>query len=77
MFGKGDFLNTVEIISRSGFDVDCNLGEALGILGVLDPESIPLKWKEALKDVINTYMRGRSQFKIGEIVNMVRKGADL
>ncbi len=77
MFGKGDFLKTVEIISRSGFDVDCNLGEALGILGVLDPESIPLKWKEALKDVINTYMRGRNQFKIGEIVDMVVKGTSL
>lgn len=77
IFGEGDFLKTLEIISRSGFDVDCNLGEALGVLGVLNPDTIPLEWKEALKNVINTYMRGKNQFKIDELISMIVKGVNL
>ena len=55
LYGKGDFLKTMDIATRCGNDSDCNPASAAGILGVMyGYDAIPDYWKkgaERIKDI--------------------------
>lgn len=54
LFGKGDFLKTVEISTRCGQDSDCNPSSAAGVLGVmLGLSGIPDEFKSGIPKLAN------------------------
>jgi hypothetical protein len=55
LFGKGDFLKTMEISTRCGQDSDCNPSSAAGVLGVmLGYSGIPEQFKSGIPKLANT-----------------------
>jgi hypothetical protein len=55
LFGKGDFLKTMEIATRCGQDSDCNPSSAVGVLGVmLGYDKIPAEYKSGIAKIANT-----------------------
>ncbi len=73
LLGKEDFQKTLEMIGKSGFDVDCNGGMALSILGVLNPESIPQALIKPITNKINTYLRGMEEIQVDYLVDEIMK----
>jgi hypothetical protein len=54
LYGKEDFVKTIEIATRAGQDSDCNPSNAAGILGVmLGYEAIPMGWKAGIEKIQN------------------------
>ena len=52
LYGKGDFMKTIDIATRCGQDADCNPSTAAGIIGtVLGYDKIPNRFKKDLKEV--------------------------
>lgn len=51
LYGQGDFLDTMELVNRLGFDTDCNAGNIGAIMGVLTNE-IPEHLIHPIKDVL-------------------------
>ncbi len=50
-YGKGDFARTIEIATMSGWDTDCNAGNAGTILGVMvGPGGIPERYSRPIND---------------------------
>jgi len=55
LFGKGDFLKTMEIATRCGQDSDCNPSSAAGVLGVmLGYSRIPDEFKSGIPKLADT-----------------------
>jgi len=55
LFGRGDFLKTMEISTRCGQDSDCNPSSAAGVLGVmLGFSQIPDEYKSGLAKIADT-----------------------
>jgi hypothetical protein len=55
LFGKGDFLKTMEISTRCGQDSDCNPSSAAGVLGVvLGYNRIPDQFKSGVAGLADT-----------------------
>jgi hypothetical protein len=53
LYGDGDFYKTMNLVTRSGQDADCNAANAAGILGtLLGAHAIPTEYREPLQ---NTY----------------------
>lgn len=80
-YGKGDFDETMKLVSAMGYDVDCNAGEVGTILGVMKgSKELSEKWVSPLKDCLQTYLPGFEKIRISELAKtttqMVKK-ADL
>ncbi len=59
-YGKGDFTETLHIITMCGVDVDCNAGMIMPILAISRGlESVPERYLHPAFGELVTYMRGR------------------
>ncbi|SDY23567.1 ADP-ribosylglycohydrolase family protein [Tindallia californiensis] len=64
-YGNGDFNKTMEIISLSGRDVDCNAAQIATILGIIHGlDGIEEKWKAPIGDELETYVRTMNNMTI-------------
>ncbi|HBT39686.1 MAG: ADP-ribosylation/Crystallin J1 [Thermotoga sp. 50_1627] len=73
-FGEGKFDETMEIVLKMGFDVDCNAGEVGTILGVMTGSSlIPHRWAEPLKGSVKTYVKGFEKVSIKRLAELTLK----
>lgn len=60
LYGKGDFRETLHIITMCGIDVDCNAGMIMPILAIMQGMSIiPEELISPAFQELETYMRGR------------------
>lgn len=67
-YGKGDFDETMHIISMEGQDVDCNAAQIATVIGIVNGlKCIDKKWIEPIGDDLYTYMRGMKRLKISEL----------
>ena len=60
-----NFDSGMDIVARSGYDVDCNAGEVGTVLGIIF--GVPNRWSEPLKDTLETYVSGYERMKISEL----------
>ena len=71
-YGKGDFTETLHIITMCGLDADCNAGVLMPIVGI--PKglgSIPEKYMHPVFGRLTTYMRGDySELSMDRLVEM-------
>lgn len=69
-FGKGDYDETMHIISMEGQDVDCNAAQIGTIIGIIrGMDGIDKKWLEPIGDDLVTYVRGMKNMKISSLIN--------
>jgi ADP-ribosylglycohydrolase len=67
-FGKGDFDETMHIISMEGQDVDCNAAQIGTVIGIMHGiNGINHRWTEPIGDDLITYVRGYKRIKISEL----------
>ncbi|HHV62095.1 MAG TPA: helix-turn-helix domain-containing protein [Firmicutes bacterium] len=67
-FGEGDFERTICITTMCGLDTDCNAGQVGAILGtIIGANQIPAKWREPIKDRLDSEVIGFEHLKISEI----------
>jgi ADP-ribosylglycohydrolase len=65
-YGRGDFDETMYIISMEGQDVDCNAAQIASALGIIS-SSIDKRWTDPIGDELNTYIREIRKIKITEL----------
>lgn len=67
-FGRGDFVDTLEICGICGKDADCNAAQLMTILGTASGSAgIPREWAEPFHDRLDTYVRGMEQLSIRKL----------
>lgn len=71
--GEGNFLKTMELIGKSGFDVDCNAGIALGILGVQNPQEVPQNLISPIGNTFQTYLRDYKEVNLNDLIELIYK----
>jgi ADP-ribosylglycohydrolase len=64
-YGQGDFTETMALLAKAGYDVDCNGGLVGNVLGVQRP--VPEAWAEPLGDLLETYLPGKERLSIREL----------
>lgn len=82
LYGKGDFLQTMEISTRCGQDSDCNPSTCAGILGtILGYNHIPKYWLSPLQraediDFSHTTMSLNDTYRVGmkHALEMIKRG---
>ncbi|HRX14183.1 MAG TPA: ADP-ribosylglycohydrolase family protein [Eubacteriales bacterium] len=77
-FGRGDFDETMHIVSMIGYDVDCNAAQIAAVLGIIEKEkTVSEKWTKPIGDTLNTYVRDNKVLSIkglaAETVEIARK----
>ncbi|MDD4833044.1 MAG: ADP-ribosylglycohydrolase family protein, partial [Clostridia bacterium] len=77
-FGRGDFDETMHIVSMIGYDVDCNAAQIAAVLGIIEKEkTVSGKWTAPIGDTLNTYVRDNKVLSIkglaAETVEIARK----
>ena len=61
-FGKGDFCETLHMITMCGLDVDCNAGMVMPVVAIREGcGSIPKEYMHPAFDRLTTYMRGENR----------------
>lgn len=66
--GHGDFTETMALLAKAGYDVDCNGGLVGNVLGVM--HEVPKEWAEPLGDLLETYIKGKERLSIRELAEM-------
>lgn len=71
-YGKGDFTETLHIITMCGLDADCNAGVLMPVLGISKGiGSIPERYMRPVFGTLTTYMRGDySEIPLDRLVDM-------
>lgn len=64
-YGGGDFTESMSLLAKAGYDVDCNGGLVGNVLGVLHP--VPQEWALPLGDLLETYIKGKERLSIKEL----------
>jgi len=73
-YGKGDFDETLYIISMAGQDVDCNAAQIMTAIGIIKgSKQIPAKWKEPIGDNLDTYVRTMKKMTISGLSDWTLK----
>ncbi|UQZ88262.1 ADP-ribosylglycohydrolase family protein [Deltaproteobacteria bacterium Smac51] len=68
-YGEGDFDRTINIICQAGRDTDCNAGQILTVLGIMD-KPINEKWIKPLNNTVKTFMRDYREFTIDFLADL-------
>ena len=61
-YGGGDFTETMALLAKAGYDVDCNGGLVGNVLGVIRP--VPQAWAAPIGDLLETYIKGKERLSI-------------
>ena len=67
-YGDGDFTETMALLAKAGYDVDCNAGLVGNVLGVM--REVPEEWSDPLEDLLETYIKGKERLSIRSIADM-------
>ncbi len=70
-FGEGDFTETMALLAKAGYDVDCNGGLVGNVLGII--KDVPKEWSEPLEDLLETYIKGKEKLSIRVIAAMTSR----
>ena len=73
-YGHGDFTETMSLLARAGYDVDCNGGLVGNVLGLI--RDVPREWAEPLGDLLETYIKGKERLSIKAIAEMTSRLAE-
>ncbi len=61
-YGGGDFTETMALLAKAGYDVDCNGGLVGNVLGVI--RDVPPAWADPIGDLLETYIKGKERLSI-------------
>jgi ADP-ribosylglycohydrolase len=61
-YGGGDFTESMALLAKAGYDVDCNGGLVGNVLGVI--RDVPPAWANPIGDLLETYIQGKEQLSI-------------
>lgn len=61
-YGGNDFTETMALLARAGYDVDCNGGLVGNVLGVM--RDVPEAWAGPIGDLLETYIKGKERLSI-------------
>jgi ADP-ribosylglycohydrolase len=61
-YGEGDFTESMALLAKAGYDVDCNGGLVGNVLGVI--RDAPPAWADPIGDLLETYIEGKKQLSI-------------
>ena len=61
-YGGGDFTETMALLAKAGYDVDCNGGLVGNVLGVI--YDVPRAWADPIGDLLETYIKGKERLSI-------------
>jgi hypothetical protein len=61
-YGEGDFTESLRLLAKAGYDVDCNGGLVGSVLGVM--HDVPSAWAVPLGDLLETYIKGKEKLSI-------------
>ena len=61
-YGGGDFTETMALLAKAGYDVDCNGGLVGNVLGVI--KDVPQAWAAPIGDLLETYIKGKERLSI-------------
>jgi len=61
-YGGGDFTESMALLARAGYDVDCNGGLVGNVLGVIC--DVPPAWADPIGDLLETYIKGKERLSI-------------
>jgi hypothetical protein len=64
-YGAGDFTESMMLLAKAGYDVDCNGGLVGSVLGVI--HDVPAAWADPLGDLLETYIKGKERLSIKEL----------
>ena len=67
-YGDGDFTETMALLAKAGYDVDCNAGLVGNVQGVM--REVPEEWSDPLEDLLETYIKGKERLSIRSIADM-------
>lgn len=61
-YGDTDFTETMALLAKAGYDVDCNGGLVGNVLGIMHP--VPPAWADPIGDLLETYIQGKERLSI-------------
>jgi hypothetical protein len=61
-YGGGDFTETMALLAKAGYDVDCNGGLVGNVLGVI--KDVQQDWARPIGDLLETYIKGKERLSI-------------
>ena len=61
-YGGGDFTESMALLAKAGYDVDCNGGLVGSVLGVI--RDVPPAWADPIGDLLETYIKGKERLSI-------------
>jgi len=67
-YGKGDFTESMALLAKAGYDVDCNGGLVGNVLGVI--HEVPGVWADPLGDLLETYIKGKERLSIRAVAEL-------
>jgi ADP-ribosylglycohydrolase len=67
-YGNGDFTESMALLAKAGYDVDCNGGLVGNVLGVL--RDVPKEWADPIGDLLETYIKGKERLSIRAIADL-------
>ena len=66
-YGGGDFTESMALLAKAGYDVDCNGGLVGSVLGVL--KDVPSAWSDPIGDLLETYIKGKERISIRQLAD--------
>ncbi len=70
-YGEGDFSKTLNIVTMSGLDVDCNAAQIMSVLGIQNGiDSIPKQLNHQAFNELVTYMRFYEKVVLDDLVKL-------
>ncbi len=67
-YGNGDFTESMALLAKAGYDVDCNGGLVGNVLGVI--RAVPKAWADPIGDLLETYIKGKERLSIRAVADM-------
>lgn len=74
-YGGGDFTESMSLLAKAGYDVDCNGGLVGNVLGVI--RDVPQAWAEPIGDLLETYIKGKERLSIKELAERTARLAKM
>jgi len=73
-YGAGDFTESMALLAKAGYDVDCNGGLVGSVLGVI--RDVPPAWADPIGDLLETYIKGKERLSIKELAERTTELAE-
>jgi len=73
-YGAGDFTESMALLAKAGYDVDCNGGLVGSVLGVM--RDVPPAWADPIGDLLETYIKGKERLSIKELAERTTELAE-